>query len=450
MIGLLDSEIFSALFGIDGEIAAELSDRRRVADLLDVEVALARAQAAHGVIPPSAVEDIARAAASLDVDLAAVRRSVAASGVPTIDLIRQLRAAVGPSAAPFVHRGATSQDIVDTAAVLAWRRAQRLIDARCSSVTAALVELARRHRGTVMAGRTHGQHASPITFGLKAANWLAPLVRHRQRLEELKPRLFVVQLGGAAGTLNAMGDAGPAVLGDLARALDLGAAAPWHTQRDTIVEYGNWLATLCTVLGKLGQDVILLTQTEVAEAVESGDAARGTSSTMPHKANPIASEMLVASARAAGGLVAALHASAIQEHERGTHGWQLEWYVMSQLIALAYGSASNAALVTKHLQADSARMRANISSGGDIVAAEALAFALSNAMPLDEARSLVARAAAEIRDARTSLVDAVRLAATARGLGAALDWSQLADPLAQLGAADAFIDRIVSDAARLR
>jgi 3-carboxy-cis,cis-muconate cycloisomerase len=450
MIGLLDSEIFSAVFGIDTEIAAELSDRRRAADLLEVEVALARAQAAHGVIPASAADAIAAAAASLDVNLAALGHGVAASGVPTIELIRQLRAAVGPEAAPFVHRGATSQDIVDTAAVIAWRRVQRLIDARCSGVIAALVDLARRHRRTVMAGRTHGQHAAPITFGLKAANWLAPLVRHRLRLEELKPRLFVVQLGGAAGTLSAMGDAGPAVLDSLARSLELGAAAPWHTQRDTIVEYGNWLATLCTVLGKLGQDVILLTQTEVAEAAESGDAGRGTSSTMPHKANPIASEMLVVSARAAGALVAALHASAIQEHERGTHGWQLEWYVMSQLLALAYGSASNATLVTKHLQPDPDRMRANISGGGDIVAAEALAFALSCAMPLDDARSLVARAAAEIRDTRTSLVDAVRHAAAARGLGGSLDWNQLADPSAQLGAADAFIDRIVNDAKLLR
>jgi 3-carboxy-cis,cis-muconate cycloisomerase len=449
MIGLLDSEIFSALFGIDGEISAELSDRRRAADLLDVEVALARAQAARGVIPAAAAEAIARAAASLDVDFAALRRGVAASGVPTIDLIRQLRAAVGPSAAPFVHRGATSQDIVDTAAVVAWRRAQRLIDARCGSVIAALGDLAVRHRRTVMAGRTHGQHASPITFGLKAANWLAPLVRHRRRLEELKPRLFVVQLGGAAGTLNAMGAAGPAVLDEMARALDLGAATPWHTQRDTIVEYGTWLAVLCTVLGKLGQDVILLTQTEVAEAAESDEAARGASSTMPHKANPIASEMLVASARAAGALIAALYASAIQEHERGTHGWQLEWYVMSQLIALAYGSVSNAALVTNHLQADPARMRANISGGGDLVAAEALAFALSGAMPLDEARSLVTRAAAEIRGTHTSLVETVRRAAAARGLGDALDWNQLADPSAQLGAADAFIDRIVNDAKRL-
>jgi len=449
MIGLLDSEIFSALFGIDAEIAAELGDRRRVADLLDVEVALARAQAAHGVIPAAAAEAIARAAAELDVDLAALRRGVAASGVPTIDLIRQLRAAVSPSAAPFVHRGATSQDIVDTAALLAWRRVQRLIDARLKNVTAALVDLAVRHRGTVMAGRTHGQHASPITFGLKAANWLAPLVRHRRRLDELKPRLFVVQLGGAAGTLSAMGDAGPAVLEALAHSLDLGAAAPWHTQRDTILEYGNWLAALCAMLGKLGQDVILLTQTEVAETAESDDAARGSSSTMPHKANPIASEMLVTAARAAGALVAALHASAIQEHERGTHGWHLEWYVMSQLIALSYGGVANAALVTTHLQADPARMRANITSAGDLVAAEALAFALSDAMPLDEARSLVGRAAGDVRRANESLIDAVRRAASARGVESAVDWRRLADPSAQLGAADAFIDRIVNDAKRL-
>jgi 3-carboxy-cis,cis-muconate cycloisomerase len=448
MIGLLDSQIFSGLFGIDADIAAEFSDRRRVADLLHVEVALARAQAARGTIPHSAADAITRAAASLDVDLDLLRRSVTLTGVPTIELVRQLRAAAGAEAAPFVHRGATSQDVVDTAAVLAWRRAQQLIDARLNGVLSALADLAVRHRRTVMAGRTHGQHASPITFGLKAANWLAPLVRHRRRLDALKPRLFVVQLGGAAGTLSAMGDAGPAVIDDLARSLELGVAAPWHTQRDVVVEYGTWLVMLCTMLAKIGQDVILLTQTEVAEVAEPAHEGRGASSTMPHKANPISSEMMVAAARAAGALASALHASAIQEHERGTHGWQLEWYVMPQLIALTSGSLAHAGVLATHLQPLPAQMLANMTRGGDLVAGEALAFVLSDVMPFDDARSLVARAAQEIRGTDQSLVDAVRRAASARGLATGVDWQRLRDPATQIGAADAFIDRIVDDARR--
>ena len=377
MISLLDSAVFSELFGVDEGIAAAFSDTQRVADLIDVEVALARAEAAAGVIPASAADAIAAAADKLDVDVAALRRSVAGSGVPAIDLVRQLRAAVGPENASYVHRGATSQDIVDTATVLGLRRATTLIEGRLQEAIDALIDLADRHRNTVMAGRTHGQQASPITFGLKAANWLAPFARHRQRLRELKPRVFVVQFGGAAGTLAALGDRGSAVLEALARELDLGVAVPWHTQRDAIVEYGNWLALVADSFGKIGQDVVLLTQTEVAEVLESADSSRGTSSTMPHKANPIGSEMMVVAARAAGALLAALHASAIQEHERSTHGWQLEWFVLPQMIALTYGSARHAAEVARHLQVNAQRMRDNMSHAGDVVLAESLAFALA-------------------------------------------------------------------------
>ena len=311
MISVLDSALFGDLFCVDDRIATVFADRQRLADLLAVEVALARAEAAVGVIPTAAADAIAAAAAALEVDTAAIRRGAAASGVPAIELVRQLRRAVGPDNAGFVHRGATSQDIVDTAAILAIRRATALIEERLKEAIDALIALADRHKNTVMAGRTHGQQASPITFGLKAANWLAPLPRHWRRLAELKPRLLVVQFGGAAGTLAALGDRGPKVQEALARELDLGPAVPWHTQRDAIVEYGGWLALVAGSLGKMGQDLTLLAQTEVGEILESSDAARGGSSTMPHKANPIGSEMMVVAAQATAALLAALHAAAV-------------------------------------------------------------------------------------------------------------------------------------------
>jgi 3-carboxy-cis,cis-muconate cycloisomerase len=448
MISVLDSAIFGDLFCVDDRMAAVFADRRRLADLIDVEVALARAAADVGVIPVSAADAIAAAAAKIEVDLPLLRQSVAASGVPTIELVRQLRLAVGPEMAGFVHRGATSQDIVDTAAVLGLRRATTLIEERLKETVDALIGLADRHRRTIMAGRTHGQQASPITFGLKAANWLSPLSRHWQRLSELKPRVFVVQFGGAAGTLAALGDRGPAVLNALARALGLGSAVPWHTQRDAIVEYGNWLAMVAGSFGKIGQDVILLAQTEVAEVLESSDASRGASSTMPHKANPIGSEMMVVAARATGALLAALHAAAVQEHERSTHGWQLEWLVLPQMVALTYGSASHAASVARHLEVNGPRMRENIRQAGDVVLAESLALALAETIALEEAQALVRRAAIEARGSRDSLVAAVRRAAQERGLDAGIDWDHLADPSACLGATDAFIDRILDEARR--
>jgi 3-carboxy-cis,cis-muconate cycloisomerase len=448
MISLLDSEVFGDLFGVDERVAATFADEQRVRDLIDVEVALARAEASVGVIPASAAEAIAAAAAKLHIDVAALRQSVASSGVPTIDLVRQLRLAVGPEIAGFVHRGATSQDIVDTAAVVGLRRATTLIEERLKEAVAELIGLADRHRSTIMAGRTHGQQASPITFGLKAANWLAPLTRHWQRLSELKPRLFVVQFGGAAGTLAALGDRGPAVLSALARELGLGPAVPWHTQRDAIVEYGNWLALVAGSFGKIGQDVILLAQTEVAEVLESSDGSRGGSSTMPHKANPIGSEMMVVAARATGALLSALHASAIQEHERSTHGWPLEWLVLPQMAALTYGSAHRAALIARDLKVDGPRMRENMHQAGDMVLAESLSLALAGKIPLEEAQALVKRAANEARASRESLVVAVRRAADARGLAADLDWDRLSAPSAYLGATHELVDRILDEARR--
>jgi 3-carboxy-cis,cis-muconate cycloisomerase len=448
MISLLDSTVFGGLFGVDEELAADFDERQRIADLLEVEVALARAQAAVAVIPASAADRIAAAAASLTVDVAALRRSVTACGVPTIELVRQLRQAAGPEAAAFVHRGATSQDIVDTAAVLAMRRAIARIREKLNDLAGGLMALVEQHRRTVMAGRTHGQQAAPITFGLKAANWLAPFVRHWQRLAELEPRLLVVQLGGAAGNLAALGDRGPAVSDALARELGLGRAVPWHTQRDAVVEFGGWLAMVAGSLGKIGQDVILLAQTEVGEAAESADAARGGSSTMPHKTNQVASEMMVVAARGAAALLSALQGAALQEHERATHGWQLEWLVLPQLVALASGSASHGVFVVRHLQVNAARMRENICEGGNVVLAEPLALALADKMPLEEAQSLVKRAAEQARASREPLPAVVRRAAQERGVDAGIDWDRLADPTAHLGATDETISRILDEARR--
>ena len=200
--------------------------------------------------------------------------------------------------------------------------------------------------------------------------------------------------------------------------------------------------------GKIGQDVILLAQTEVAEVLESSDRSRGGSSTMPHKANPIGSEMMVVAARATGALLSALHAAAIQEHERSTHGWQLEWLVLPQMVALTYGSASHAASVARHLEVNGARMRDNISQAGNVVLAESLALALAETIALDEAQALVKRAAIEVRGSHDSLVVAVRRAAEEKGIEARIDWDRLADPAAYLGATNELIDRILDEARR--
>jgi 3-carboxy-cis,cis-muconate cycloisomerase len=200
---------------------------------------------------------------------------------------------------------------------------------------------------------------------------------------------------------------------------------------------------------KIGQDVILLTQSEVEEVVEAADGSSGGSSTMPHKANPIGSEMMVVAARATGALQSALQAAAIQEHERSTHGWPLEWLVLPQMIALAYGAAAHAGGVARHLHVDVARMRENIGRAGDVAMAEPIALALAAKIAPEEAHALVRDAAIEARASRESLVAAVRRAAIAKGLDSGIDWDRLADPSAHLGAANAFIDRILDEAKRI-
>ena len=268
MISTLDSKIFGTLFG-DAEISQVLTDESYVRALVEVETALARAEARVGVIPQAAANQIANAADANRIDLEALARGTARSGFPIIALVQEIRKAVGGEAASYVHWGATTQDIMDTACVLQLRAAIKLYKERLKKLARHLSELADRHRVTVLAGRTHGQQALPVSFGLKVATWLAPLIRHAERRDEISPRLLVVQFGGAAGTLAALGDKGLAVMHGLADELRLGAPVmPWHSQRDNLVEFAGWLSLLTGSLGKMAQDIILLAQTEVGEVSE--------------------------------------------------------------------------------------------------------------------------------------------------------------------------------------
>lgn len=434
-----DSRIFGPLFS-DPELAAIYADQALIDHMVAVEAALARVQGQHGVIPPDAAAAITAAAPSFTVDFAALQAGVERDGVPVIDLVRQLRAHVGGDAAAYVHWGATTQDILDTAVVLQTRLALAVLEDRLQSVIAALALLADRHRATLMAGRTHSQQALPIVFGLKVANWLTPLLRHRQRLAELRPRLLVVQFGGAAGTLAALGDNGPAVQRALAEALGLGLAPmPWHTQRDTIAEPAGWLSLVTGSLAKMAQDIILLAQSEVAEVRESADPSRGGSSTVPQKANPIVSEVIIAAARTNAALLGSLHQAVIQEHERGTHGWQMEWLALPQMVGLTGAALSKALFLAENLVVDAAAMRANVEASRGLMLAEALTFALAAHVGRGEAKRLVSEAIGRAVREERHLIDVAR-----ELTGAPLDWDTLSDERAYLGAADDFITRVLA------
>jgi 3-carboxy-cis,cis-muconate cycloisomerase len=365
-------------------------------------------------------------------------------------LVQELRKQAGPDAAPFVHWGATTQDILDTACVLQLRSAIKLLRARLGEIARHLSAQAERHRATVLAGRTHGQQALPITFGLKVASWLAPLVRDVERLEEIVPRLLVVQFGGAAGTLAALGDKGLRVAKELGKELNLAVPVmPWHAQRDSFVEFAGWLSLVTGSLGKMAQDMILLAQTEVGEAGESAEAGRGGSSTMPQKSNPIMSELILAAARTNASLLSNMHHAQIQEHERATHGWQMEWLTLPQMILLTGGALKHALYLAKNLQVDASAMGANIRRAHDVILAEAAVFALAGAMPRPKAEELVKKACAAAGAEDKPLIDVIEKLSDDSVKKNAVDWKALAEPKNYLGETNNIIGAVLQKAKTL-
>ena len=426
----------------DEELARIFSEERYVAEMVAVEAALATVEARLGVIPAESGKVIAERAASFRPDLGLIRSRMADDGVPVIELVRQLREHVGGAAADDVHFGATTQDIMDTALVLQMRAALAAVEKTLGRVIDNLAAMARRYRETVMPGRTHSQQAVPIPFGLKAAGWLAPLLRHRARLGEIRPRVLAVQLGGAAGTLEPLGERGVEVAEALAAELGLSAPPlPWHTQRDTLAEVAGWLSLVSGSLAKMAQDVILLAQTEIGEVRETAEEGRGGSSTMPQKVNPVVSEQIVAAARLNAALLGAMHQALIQEHERATSGWQMEWRALPEMFELTASALRKAELLGAHLHVDEARMRENVLASNGLMLAEAVSFALSTAMSRKAAKALVAAACRTARAENRHLVDVVR-----GQTDAPLDWDALKDEAAHLGSAQAFIDRVLAEA----
>ncbi len=433
-----DSEIHGRLFG-DPEINALFSDEAALRTMVAVEVVLARVQARLGLIPERAADAIERAAAKFTPDLADIAAGTEQTGVPVVPLVRQLRAAVGGDAADYVHWGATSQDIVDTGLVLRLHTAFDLLSARLGRLIEQLAALADTHRGTVMAARTRTQQAVPTSFGLKTAGWLQALADGRDRLGELRPRLLVVQFGGAAGTLSALGDKGFAVMEALARELDLSAPpAPWHSRRAAMAEFAGALSLLTGAIGKIGQDLMLLAQSEVGEVTPG---AGGGSSTMPQKANPVGCEVMVTAARLNAALVSAMHQALIQEHERGGPGWQLEWATLPQMVACAGGALHHALAVTAGLEVHGERMRANLDASDGLVLAEAAGFALAAHMSRDEAQALVKEACRTVAKTGRPLMDVL-----AEMTDAPVDWAALSEPSNYLGVANELIDRILAAA----
>jgi 3-carboxy-cis,cis-muconate cycloisomerase len=354
--------LFTPIF-VPEAVQDAVADSAWLRAMLDAETALAQVSAAEGLIPGAAADAIAAAgSAALDPD----RLGVAArpSGNPVVPLVEALRAAVGADAAQWVHWGATSQDVLDTAAMLVASRARGPVLAELDAVADGCARLAREHRGTVMAGRTLLQQAVPITFGLKAAGWVHGVAGARVRLCELRGRL-PAQLGGPTGTLAAFGDRGPAVLAGYAARLGLAEPPlPWHGARGPVAELGAALAIAAGAVEKIALDIALLAQTEVGEVAEASGSGRGGSSSMPHKRNPVGAVRARAAARSVRGAAGVLLEAMAGEHERAAGAWHSEWTALSAALAGTGGAAWALHESLDGLTVDAERMRANLALGG--------------------------------------------------------------------------------------
>ena len=437
---MFDSAIFRDAFGSAG-MREIFSDEGLIGRYVEVEVALAAAEARVGVIPKDAAAAIKKLARADAIDVAKLKAETDLVGYPIVGVVHQLAKQCG-DAGRYVHWGATTQDIMDTATVLQIRAALELVEADLAAMDAALAALAKKHRGTVMAGRTHLQHALPVTFGYKAAVWRGMIVRHRQRLEEIKPRVLVGQFAGAAGTLASLGDKGLAVHDALMEELGLGRpATPWHVARDGVVETVSLLALIAGTLAKIATDVMLMMQTEVGEAFEPFVKGRGSSSTMPQKRNPIACEFIVALGKVvrqqAGLMLDAMSA----DHERATGPWQLEWVAIPEAFIATGGALRQARFLVEGLIVDAGRMRRNLDLTGGLIVAEAVMMALARHTGRGEAHDIVYGACRAALDKGTTLLEELERNSDVTRHFDKKRLAELTDPVNYLGSAEAMVDR---------
>ena len=422
-------------------------DRSTLQNMLDFEAALARAEAATDVIPASAVGPIETACKADAFDMAALAEAATRSGNLAIPLVKALTAGVGKAdteAARYVHWGATSQDVIDTATMLTLRAGIDALDADLSRAIKGFAALARNHRNTAMVARTWLQHALPMPFGLKAAEYASSLARARCRLRRLRREGLALQFGGAAGTLAALGDKGLVVAERLARELDLPLPeAPWHTHRDRIAEAASCFAILAGSCGKIARDVSLLMQTDVAEAFEPAGEGRGGSSTMPHKRNPVAAASALGAATMAPQLAATIFAAQVQDHERSAGPWHAEWPTLPQLMLVASGALAAIVDIAEGLDVDAARMRRNLDATHGLIMAEAVTFALADRIGKSDAHHLIEaaskRAVAEKKHLREVLLADSKVTAQLSPEKIAA----LFEPMAYQGASQALIDRLL-------
>ena len=423
-------------------------DMAYVQYMLDFESALARAEAATGTIPANAATAIGKACVAKQFDILALAEGATKGGNLAIPLVKMLTANVAkadPNAARFVHWGATSQDVIDTATVLQLRAGADALLGDLDRAIAGFAKLAKQHRQTATVARTLLQHALPMPFGLKLAEYAAALHRSRLRLRRLRSEALVLQFGGAGGTLAALGVDGLKVAEHLAKELSLPLPdAPWHTHRDRIAEAASAFAILAGTCGKIARDISLLMQTDVAEAFEPAGEGRGGSSTLPHKRNPVAAAAALAVATMAPNLAATIFAAQIQEHERSAGMWHAEWPTLPTLLLVTSGGLAAIVDIAEGLEVDVERMRANLDSTLGLVMAEAVSMALAAKIGKSDAHKIVEAASRESIETKQHLRDVLAKDSRVTDLIDADKLKGLCEPMSYQGVSQALIDRLLA------
>jgi 3-carboxy-cis,cis-muconate cycloisomerase len=440
---ILDSAVFRDIFTTPA-MRAVWSDENRVQKYLDFEAALARAQAKLKIIPQEACDEIVAHCDLKFMDVAKLKEATERIGYPVLPVVQQLVKACKDKLGEWSHWGATTQDITDTATVLQMREALALVEKDIDAICAALAALAKKYRDTPMAGRSNLQQAVPITFGYKMATLLAAFERHRQRLKELKPRVLVGEFGGAAGTLSSLGKDGLKVQDELMKELKLGQPAiSWHTVRDTIAEAGCFLGLVTGSCGKIAFDVKLLMQTEVEEAYEPFHAGRGSSSTMPQKRNPISSVYITAQTAMVKQLVPALLEAMVEDHERSTGPWEIEWIALPEIFMLAAGALAQTRFLVEGLQVNEKKMRANLDLTKGLIMSEAVMMGLGDKMGRNYAHDVVYDICREVVKTGRPLIDLLGENDEIKKYADRKTLEALVDPANYLGVAGEMVDRVL-------
>jgi 3-carboxy-cis,cis-muconate cycloisomerase len=444
---VLDSILFRDAFGTPA-MREVFSDFALISRYAEVEIALARAEARCGVIPAGAAEQIAERTdvAALDFDL--LRRETDIVGYPILPLVQQMAKQCG-EAGRYVHWGATTQDIMDTAVILQVREGLKIVEADIAALRGILAGLSRRYRDTPMAGRTHLQQALPVTFGYKTAIWLAMFDRHAERLEQLKPRVLVGQFAGAAGTLASLGDKGFEVQRALCEELGLGIpVSTWHVARDGLAEVVNFFGLVTGSLGKIALDIMIMASTEFAELYEPFVKGRGASSTMPQKRNPISSELMLAASKAVRQHAGLMMDAMVQDFERATGPWHAEWIALPESFVLTAGALHQAKFALAGLIVDEKQMAMNLGISRGLIVAEAVMMGLAPDLGRQEAHDVVYDACRLANENNMTLADALAAdpQVSLRIDRATID--RLTSPGNYLGLAPEMVDRVLAAAKR--